>query len=68
MNQHAFNSLSAFSIASFEMDAISGGTYRFAEAIEGVEDQISFSPQAMGMLGVSTSGGWATEEDGSLVG
>lgn len=72
----SWNQLSAFSLASFEMNAQMGGTHRFADAVTGVEDQISLSPQAMGMLGVnlpthepetySVGGGWG-EEEGSFV-
>lgn len=49
-----WSQLSAFSLASFEMDAQMGGSHRFADAVTGVEDQISLSPQAMGLLGVPT--------------
>jgi hypothetical protein len=48
----SWNQLSAFSLASFEMNAQLGGTHHYADAVTGVEDQISLSPQAMGMLGV----------------
>lgn len=47
-----WSKLSAFSLASFEMDAQMGGTQRFADAVTGMEDQISLSPQAMGAIGV----------------
>ena len=50
-----WSNLSAFSLASFEMNAQMGGSHRYADAVTGVEDQISLSPQAMGMLGVSVS-------------
>ena len=43
--------LSAFSLASFELQAQTGGTVRYADAVYGLEDQISLSPQAMGMVG-----------------
>ena len=36
------------------MDAQMGGSHRYADAVTGVEDQISLSPQALGMLGVAT--------------
>ena len=52
----SWNQLSSFSLASFEMNAQMGGTHRYADAVTGVEDQISLSPQAMGMLGVSMTG------------
>lgn len=67
----SWNKLSAFSLASFEMNAQMGGTGRFADAVTGVEDQLSLSPQAMGMLGVSlppeeeatsVGGDWSEEE------
>lgn len=68
----SWNKLSAFSLASFEMNAQMGGTGRYADAVTGVEDQISLSPQAMGMLGVSlpsaqeeaesVGGDWSEEE------
>ena len=48
----SWNQLSSFSLASFEMNAQMGGTLHYADAVTGVEDQISLSPQAMGMLGV----------------
>lgn len=44
----SFNQLSAFSLASFEMNAANGGTHAYAGALT---DQISLSPQAMGMIG-----------------
>lgn len=47
---HNLAKLSAFSLGSFELDAVSGGSHRYADAV-GVEDQISLSPQAMGLLG-----------------
>lgn len=50
-----WSNLSAFSLASFEMDAQMGGSHRYADAVTGVEDQISLSPQAMGMLGNSVA-------------
>lgn len=37
------------------MDAQMGGTHRFADAVTGVEDQLSLSPQAMGLLGNAVS-------------
>ncbi len=49
----SWSSLSSFSLASFEMNAQMGGTHRFADAVTGVEDQLSLSPQALGMLGVA---------------
>lgn len=48
----SFNKLSAFSLASFEMNAQSGGTHRFADAVHGLAEQVSLSPQAMGVIGV----------------
>jgi hypothetical protein len=51
----SWNQLSSFSLASFEMNAQMGGTHRFADAVTGVEDQISLSPQALGVLGVPTT-------------
>jgi len=64
----SWSQLSSFSLASFEMDAQMGGTGRFADAVTGVEDQISLSPQALGMLGVAVSeGGTLGEEQGSAV-
>ena len=47
----SFAKLSAFSLASFELQAQTGGTLRYAEAIGDLEDQISLSPQAMGLIG-----------------
>lgn len=47
-----WSKLSAFSLASFEMDAQMGGTQRFADAVTGMEDQISLSPQAQGVIGI----------------
>ncbi len=55
MNPKAMNALSSFSLASFEMDATLGGTYRFADALTDVEDQLSLSPQAMGMIGTAVT-------------
>lgn len=49
----SFHKLSAFALASFEMNALNGGTHAFADAVHDVSDQISLSPQAMGMIGVS---------------
>lgn len=51
----SFSKLSAFSLASFEMTAQQGGTHAFADAVHGLEDQISLSPQAMGLIGYSVS-------------
>jgi hypothetical protein len=52
----SFAKLSAFSLASFELQAQSGGTMRYADAVYDLEDQISLSPQAMGMVGSYTGG------------
>lgn len=52
-----WNKLSAFSLASFEMDAQFGGSARYADAVTGVEDQISLSPQALGLIGVAVGDG-----------
>lgn len=49
----SFNKLSTFALASFEMDAQMGGSSRYADAVCGVEDQISLSPQALGLIGVA---------------
>ena len=53
----SFSKLSAFSLASFELQAQAGGSVRYADAVYDLEDQISLSPQAMGLVGsyVSTS-------------
>lgn len=53
----SFQKLSAFSLASFELQAQTGGTTRYADAVYDLEDQISLSPQAMGLVGnyMSTS-------------
>lgn len=48
----SFQKLSAFSLASFEMNAHAGGTHRFATAVSGLSEQVSLSPQAMGVIGV----------------
>ena len=48
----SFQKLSAFSLASFEMNAQGGGTHRFADAVHGMAEQVSLSPQAMGVIGV----------------
>ena len=47
----SFAKLSAFSLASFELNAQSGGTHRYADAVYDLDDQISLSPQAMGLIG-----------------
>lgn len=47
----SFQKLSAFSLASFELQAQTGGTLRYADAVYDLEDQISLSPQAMGLVG-----------------
>jgi hypothetical protein len=47
----SFSKLSAFSLASFELQAQTGGTMRYADAVLDLEDQISLSPQAMGLIG-----------------
>lgn len=52
----SFSKLSAFSLASFELQAQAGGTLRYADAVYDLEDQISLSPQAMGLVGNSTGG------------
>ncbi len=49
----SFNKLSAFALASFEMNAMNGGTHAFADAVHDISDQISLSPQAMGMIGAN---------------
>ena len=64
----SFAKLSAFSLASFELQAQTGGTLRYAEAIGDLEDQISLSPQAMGLNGTpvpSSQGVLATAEWGA---
>lgn len=48
----SFNKLSAFALASFEMNAANGGTHAYADAVHDLTDQISLSPQAMGAIGV----------------
>lgn len=53
-SHHNFSKLSAFSLGSFELDAVSGGSHRYADAVSGVEDAISLSPQAMGLIGNAT--------------
>lgn len=64
-----WSKLSSFSLASFEMDAQFGGTHRFADAVTGVEDQLSLSPQAMGMLGVAVpTQDFGGEEESATVG
>jgi hypothetical protein len=44
-------------LASFELQAQTGGSVRYADAVYDLEDQISLSPQAMGLVGsyISTS-------------
>ncbi len=70
----SFNKLSAFSLASFEMTAQQGGTHAYADAVHGLEDQISLSPQAMGLIGYSVArptpkvDSSPTEEESPLVG
>ena len=61
-----WNKLSAFSLASFEMNAQMGGTHRFADAVTGMEDQISLSPQAMGMMGVAVTESWGNVSEESF--
>lgn len=66
----SFAKLSAFSLASFELQAQSGGTLRYADTICGLEDHLSLSPQAMGLIGTAVPseqgivvvGEWEEEE------
>jgi hypothetical protein len=65
-NSMTWSTLSSFSLASFEMNAQMGGTHRFADAVAGVEDQLSLSPQALGMLGVAVSSSDGEEQSSSV--
>jgi hypothetical protein len=62
----SFQKLSAFSLASFELHAQTGGTTRYADAVYGLEDQISLSPQALGMVGQYVPGSQTGEGNSEL--
>lgn len=46
MQHLAYAKLSAFSLGSFELDAVSGGSHRYAEAV----DEVSLSSEASELM------------------
>lgn len=46
VQHYAYEKLSAFSIGSYELDAVSGGSHRYADAV----DELSLSSEASGLM------------------